>query len=87
MLQPNTEQINAWSFGICSAKKKMPLEHQKINAGDRGTKPRCAQMLMRMYLRYCERKYSWLKKSITCLERSGIKSDTLENEGEYHTGT
>lgn len=60
----------------------------KINAGAGGTESHdWAQMLMRMYLRYCERK-GFRVKEIDYLagEEAGIKSVTLEIEGEYAYG-
>jgi len=60
----------------------------KINAGAGGTESHdWAQMLMRMYLRYCERK-GFKVKEIDYLagEEAGIKSVTLEIEGEYAYG-
>lgn len=60
----------------------------KINAGAGGTESHdWAQMLMRMYLRYCERK-GFKVKEVDYLagEEAGIKSVTLEIEGEYAYG-
>lgn len=60
----------------------------KINSGAGGTESQdWAQMLMRMYIRYGER-YSYQVREISYLEGddAGIKSVTLEFDGEYAYG-
>ena len=60
----------------------------KINSGAGGTESQdWAQMLMRMYIRYGER-YNYQVREISYLEGddAGIKSVTLEFDGEYAYG-
>ena len=60
----------------------------KINAGAGGTESQdWAQMLMRMYIRWGERnKYKVKEISYLAGEEAGVKSVTLEFEGEYGYG-
>ena len=60
----------------------------KINAGAGGTESNdWAEMLLRMYLRWAERhKYKVSEASMVPGEDAGIKSVTLEIEGEYAYG-
>jgi peptide chain release factor 2 len=60
----------------------------KINAGAGGTESNdWAEMLMRMYLRYAERhKYKISEMNNTPGDEAGIKSVTLQFEGEYAYG-
>ncbi len=60
----------------------------KINAGAGGTESNdWAEMLMRMYLRYAERhRYKISEINCTPGDEAGIKSVTLQFEGEYAYG-
>lgn len=60
----------------------------KINAGAGGTEAQdWAQMLMRMYLRYCEdHHYKTTISNMLDGDDAGIKSATIEVEGEYAYG-
>lgn len=60
----------------------------KINSGAGGTESQdWAEMLMRMYLRYCERnKYQVREINFLAGDEAGIKTVTLEVEGEFAFG-
>ncbi len=60
----------------------------KINSGAGGTESQdWAEMLMRMYLRYCERnKYQVRESNFLAGDEAGIKTVTLEVEGDFAYG-
>jgi peptide chain release factor 2 len=90
------ERLKAWSraLSVVEFQQMFRGEHDKnpailsINSGAGGTESQdWAQMLMRMYLRWCERK-GFEAKIVDILpgEEAGIKNATITINGEYAYG-